>query len=135
MFLTLSSRLFPSARYTPNDLSRWLTTMDSQLQLNNMFIVFTLVWLHDYSSLVFNPFKSIILIQEKQTTRPWLSTTVKCHQSKMAAPAKFKAENGSYSHVILKIIKNTLECFLRIFNLRIPTNIFKIICLNNRGSL
>ena len=72
----------------------------------------------------------------KQTTGPWSTATVERHQFKMAVPAKFKAENGSYSHAILKIIKNILECFfLRIFNLGYITNILKIICFNNRGSL
>ena len=77
----------------------------------------------------------IVLLQEKQTTRPWSTATVERRQSKMAAPAKFKDENGSYSHAILKINKNIFEFFLRIFNLGSIINILKTICFNNRGSL
>ena len=58
--------------------------------------------------------------------------TVERHQSKMAALAKFKAENGSYLHAILKIF---LSFFIRIFNLGYITNILKTIYFNNRGSL
>ena len=72
-------------------------------------------------------------MQQKQTTRPWSTATVERHQSKMAAPAKFKVENGSYSHAILKIIKIFSSFFLQIFNLGYITNILKTICFNNRG--
>ena len=49
--------------------------------------------------------------RNKQTTRLWSTATVERRQSKMAAPAEFKAENDSYSHAILKLIKNIFGVF------------------------
>ena len=68
--------------------------------------------------------------------QPGLDQLQPWNDIKMAAPAKFKAENGSCSHAILKIIKNILEFFffLQIFNLGYLTNILKTIFFDNQGS-